>query len=177
MAEQEQLLTFAGIPRPTRSDSRIKEGVIQRMIPRISEWMARGGNQCDPNGIRKDLLKVLGADNDGYQLAKRLEAHCHWECDSSLVEILSTVGHEAMAAYDDLVKQWVKDTGPEPKLKEGTACKIKIRGETVDGTVTGIHPVTARYTVCVPAHGQTRRKQSGRSDGYVLDFEIVEKGV
>ena len=123
--------------RPKFTDEAIKAAAVERLLPRVREWVRSGNGDDAEANIRRDLLESF--DVDGYHFARDLEQRCHWEVDAELVELLDDGA--ALGLFDalrDAEREWVKETGEAPALGIGGRCRFTQQGKTYDGSVIGI---------------------------------------
>jgi hypothetical protein len=94
--------------RPTRQDDTIIKAVAQKLLPKVKEWLEEGdGCDMDDDEIIADLEKAIGWQDDGYEIAQKLD-HAGWMPDAQLVDILDGTGHFKYQAWEQACKEWVK---------------------------------------------------------------------
>jgi len=86
----------------------------------------------------KDIASVTtGYRQDGYELAKNLEARKCWDINAQMVEVLDGHSHEVEKRHNEWLKNWLITTKTKPPLEVGTHVKFHMGQET--GVITGIY--------------------------------------
>lgn len=170
---------FKGKDRPARDLREARLMAAERIIDEILEWMDETPDEDDLEEFRDDLREELMGSfhQTGFGIAKDLSDSFNvdiGEPDSRLVEILEGLDSEADDFQRKAVQRWIEDNGVTPKLQPGTAVKVKVRRNIVDGVIEAPSDWGTRYgtyTVAVPSEGQ----KPGSGCGYVLPWGEVEE--
>lgn len=150
-------------PRPSQRDEAIRRAAAETCLDdAIIAW---AGSTYRPEE-REDWIADLAAviEDDGYHAARALD-HKGWYPNSELCEILD--GSWLWKAERDAVRLWVTSNCIKPKLAIGAEADT-IHGR---GTIVGIDPACALYTVQTDDWLAKNPSQVGGSGGYVIPFE------
>jgi hypothetical protein len=151
------------LKRPAKNTGEMIEAAVEMIFPSVWDWLKSAGDSDFSNeeqvNIKKDLRKAIDGcwgDYDGYRIARRLDDSCMWECDAQLVDILDSFWSYIDKVHDVAVQNWVKECGIIPQHSIGDDIEIKIFGKEYSGTIVGVNPLSAKYTVNVPSMGHKK---------------------
>jgi hypothetical protein len=162
--------------RPTRYHVDVEKYVKDALLPTVISWMGKGIidlNSEKALEIWEDLKEAIAYEDDGYRIARNLEA---WNPDEELVDILSEVSFLKRGAHDAVVMQWVIDNDIQPDRKIGDQVSYTEEGKVRSGNIVKIYERTAKYVVSFPELGHVPSEQQG-TQGLVLDYEEVHDPV
>lgn len=116
-----------------------------------------------------DIAQHASLHEDGYDLAKKLDRYCGWDCNLMMAADLDAYSGMAREAMKKAQKDWVDRNNIQPPYPIGVMITTK-RGET--GAITGIYEHgPAEYLVKIDgdeeADGASERRQ-------VIAFEDVQ---
>lgn len=109
-------------PMPNRRPRTVTEIMRKQAAEAVAKQLARFIPELgDHNETVSDILAVTDADctMDGYQIARALEQHKHWDCDMAIAEIVdrySTLCGDLLRAAEE---QWGKENPMEPPYPVG----------------------------------------------------------
>lgn len=83
-----------------------------------------------------DIAEHAKAHDDGYEIAKNLDAYAGWDCNFAMAEILDGFSWAASAAMADAQKQWAAETNQQPPFQVGTRVNF---GRNECGEITGVY--------------------------------------
>lgn len=165
-------------PRPKLYDDDVTSLYLDRLVPRVMEWLRSTGDVDSSDEymsqLRSDIAEATDHSNDGYEMARYLERHCYWECDSALVEILDGSMSLRLAAKYSLVEQWVLNNGIIPEYSVGQRVTFRNRGKIVDGEITKVEAKRAQYIVFCESLGHVRPPTNGTTGVYVGVEDIIK---
>ena len=86
------------------------------------------------DGDADDIADSFELNDDGYELAKKLEDDHMWDITADMVSDLDEMGHHVETLYKKELAQWMIDDNIQPPFENGD--KIK------QGTIAGIYDHT-----------------------------------
>jgi hypothetical protein len=118
----------------------------------------------------RDIAKVGRGHEDGYELAKRLDSSCYWDCDLMMAEELDNWAANCRNEIERAEKAWFEATKPEPPFPVGTRVQARNGVETITGTIDEIYTHgVARY--CIKQDGDPEAEKSHRR--WIVKWEDV----
>ena len=153
---------MSDIERPRASDPRIKLAVIDRLAADCLGW-------SDSSTLEewKEALGRAHLHDNGYEIARDLDRYARVNgIDAELVEILDSASSYVWDAREELVKQWVRETGVKPSLSVGQRIKSKFDV----GTISGAKEDVASYLM-IPDGEEEKFKNGG---GVYVPYEEAE---
>jgi hypothetical protein len=160
----------AGIqPRPLESDESVRRVAIEKVMDDVISAMGR----TDPNerdGVLADLMGAAGSygADDGYKIAKSLDANYGWDCDLELVEILDQIPGNIRDAARAAVADWVKNFQVSPCLPIGEEVTYHGNDGIILNDGSGKYESPGCYVVRVPSKGHFEHM------GYVVAWEEID---
>lgn len=152
-------------PRPSRTDKIITKQVAEKLLPDFARWMKTDDAEVDQDDLLSDLIKALGYDDDGYEIARNLD-HNGYSPDAELVGILDAAGDYRRNIHSEARKAWVAATNLQPVPID---TKVRWPGKPTAGVgvVTKNH-LDGKSTVSFPNLGHAR------GSGYVVEWEELK---
>lgn len=96
------------------------------------------------------MAHALGRSANTFDLAKALDGDGRSHDDDDLNIFRDSDGHHS-DAHRAAVAEWVESRRIRPPRDVGDAVSFKVRGEQLDGEITGIDAAQASYTIYVPS--------------------------
>jgi len=178
-----QLKLISGVgnpPRPKIYDAAVTTIYIDKLLPKILDWLYDSDNTKDPEftddyltQLKSDLTEATDHSSDGYEITRYLERHCHWACDSALVEILEVSVTLRMATHNCIVAQWVLNNGIIPEYSVGQQVTFVQRDKSLVGEITNVDIRCARYIIYCKELGHVKSPKSGRTGTFVGVEDVV----
>lgn len=150
------------IPRPSRTDKIITKQVAEKLLPDFARWMKTDDAEVDQDDLLSDLIKALGYDDDGYEIARNLD-HNGYSPDAELVGILDAAGDYRQNIHAEACKAWVATNNLQP-IPLDAAVRWPDKPAAGVGIVTKNH-LDGKSTVSFPSLGHTRVR------GYIVEWE------
>jgi len=154
-------------PRPKLNDE-MKLAAARKLV---AEMVKNGTLEIEGDAelYAKDVAKHGTSWGDGYELAKALDSHCHWDCNLMIAEALDNFASYADSEVVRAEKEWVTRCAIEPPYPLGTRVKLNRSGEAgiLDEVYTHGH---AKY--CVKIDGDPQAKAPTKSRR-IVNFEDV----
>lgn len=131
-------------PRPTQLDDKSRLKAAQILDARINEYDMRKQFGKTKRQIIDDLVAHLKPRQDGYALAKALEAECGWKITTFGVEVLDTGTFAQAEAIRLAQEKWVKKYNITPPLPVGSRVWFPwVNGSRIAGEIIAMaqaHP-------------------------------------
>lgn len=164
--------------RPTRFDLAVRQAAAAKVWPVFRAWLIRSGaSVTEADADREDVLPELAAaleyNDDGYEVAKHLEAR-GWDADDELVDAGRCLLDALEDAHDAAVKSWVTTAKPAQLFVVGNAVQFTHPGRSgraTIGEVSRIDAARAKYVVYCASLGHVR--EGVGSHGILVNFEDV----
>lgn len=151
-------------PRPTTATPEMRRAAASQVV----ENLIKNGHLEASDRIASidDIVKHGIGWMDGYELAKKLDDYCRWDCNFEMAEELDSYGSLVDYEIRKAEKAWAQRVRPEPPHPVGARIRTK-RGEP--GVITGIYEhEPAKYLVRMDdTTEQQERTQSRR----IVNFE------
>lgn len=150
MAETNELMR-----RPLKSDELVKKRAWEIFSPKVAGYLGSDWRDADEPNIKKQVMRVLSSNEDGYAMARELERD-GWVEDRELVDLMDE-GEEALqSAYTEIIGQWIEVYGITPERAVGdTVSTTNWRRKGQVGTITRIYEDEAKYSVHFPDQSAT----------------------
>ena len=185
-------LTGADIasPRPKYWSDENLDAVVEKLFPRVVEWLGNDYREAEADKIRAELRDAIDStfgQLDGYQIAKNLEDRANWDgINSDLVETLEMADVFFYDAHRAAIKAWVERFDIKPTFAVGQSFKLPATwfghgdkfekfGDVV-ATISEINAEQATYTLNCPALGHAKPGQLGIQGTFIV-FERLEEFV
>lgn len=170
------------ITRPKYSDPRIIVALAKHYAPRVSEWLAAGGDCPGLEEVEEQVHEVLDSvfDFDPYTIARGFEhTHCYAP-DKEFVDIFDTVDYKRSEEFRFITEQWVQENGIVPYLEKGDRVTVDYRDgwttKEATGTIIEVRQKTGVYVVNVPELGHVDPDKGGSGTlGLHVYFENTRK--
>lgn len=151
--------------RPTKITKKQREEIYDSIAQKIVD----NGWAEDIHGAVEELKQVNFNDN-GYEIAKKLENECGWSIDVEMVDFLDCLASVERDIKDKNIDEWVKCTKPVLKYPIGTKLNIVsvfTRSYKVGDIVyvNAIYDKSAQYGISLTNDSKTNT---------MIDFEVLE---
>jgi hypothetical protein len=123
-----------------------------------------------PEEFVKVVSEKLFDTSDGSHLAMLLENRFEIKPDFRLVTILEGASWHINRAYQEILREWVKEFGINTDLEEGTPCRIRRDFGEIRGIVQDVFPDTGQYLIMSDGY-----RQGEGIPGFIANVEEVEK--
>lgn len=134
--------------RPKKSDCIVKRRAIEMFMPKVKSYLGSDWSESEQPHIEEQLMKVMSANRDGYEMARELENNYGWAEDRSLMYLMDEGESLLSDAHRDILGQWIKCYGISPERKVGDTVSTNHwhrKGQV--GTITKIDKEKAEYAV------------------------------
>lgn len=156
--------------RPTELSEHQKAELFNRLTIEIIDYRHSSSRAED---IKKDLKELYPFNDNGYELAKKLEdmfMNADYNFNAEFVEYLDTLSGNVDSIHRQNVKDWVRAHNIKPKFEKNTAFMVNkdVFGAFKAGQtayINNIRPETAEY------HVSTTKNNTSN---FVLKYEFVE---
>jgi hypothetical protein len=155
---------MANEPRPNFNSPGIKEAAARE----TALDLVKDGHleESELDDAIAAIARHAGRFADGYEIAKRLEDSCYWDCNFQMAEVLDGHHWNVTSVIEKAEKEWAERTQPQPPLPIGTRVSLT-RNET--GVITGIYDRgAAKYLVKVDGDPAAEEPTSSRR---IINFE------
>ena len=153
-------------PRPSLHSPEIAGETAKSLLKQVLAWFSSAGcENADSEEDKAEILEQLTeaiSDSmfyglDGYQIAKSLDDHSHWDVDSALVEICDNAFHHASGAVSKLTKAWKEKNNIVARFKVGDKVVVKRKHkDDVQGEIVTVYDDDAKYSVFCESLGHIR---------------------
>jgi hypothetical protein len=134
----------------------------------IAEDLARDGLIDDIEATVRDIAKHGRSHQDGYELAKILDARCYWDCDLATAEILDGFSSCAHREIEIAEREWASRNDITAPFPLDTAVKLH-SGET--GIITDIYKYgAAKFCIKIDGDAEANSPMQARR---IVNFEDV----
>jgi hypothetical protein len=123
-----------------------------------------------PEEFVKVVSEKLFDTSDGSHLAMFLENRFEIKPDFRLVTILEGASWHINRAYQEILREWVKEFGINTDLEEGTPCRIRRDFGEIRGIVQDVFPDTGQCLIMSDGY-----RQGEGIPGFIANVEEVEK--
>lgn len=137
-----------------------------RIGKELASSLAKSGHieADDVEGCAADIAKVGQLHMDGYELAKKLDDRCYWDCNLMMADDLDCFSSMADEEIKTAQKEWAERNNVQPPHPIGTRVKT-MRGEIGVLDEVYSHGI-AQY--CVKMDGNTNKTRR-----LIIAFEDV----
>ena len=151
--------------RPKRSDDAIVAAAAKRLAAEVKEWL---NDESTLEEIEADLVKAIKYDNDGYDIARRLDGQ--YSPDAALVEILDNASHFKSSAQTKAEIEWVNANNITPPAigSKVTYKEHGYDGKLISGEVTENHR-EGKSTIFCASLGHV--KSGTGTHGFIVEWE------
>jgi hypothetical protein len=116
----------------------------------------------------KDIAKHAYSHIDGYELAKKLDSYCGWDCNLEIAEALDGFSSYARSEIETAEKAWAERVNPMPPLPIGARVRLP-HGET--GMIDEVYEYgTAKFCVAIDGDPKAAPPTLSRR---IVNFEDV----
>jgi hypothetical protein len=159
-------VTMITDPRPR---SLTPEMALRAALVVADRLVKNAGMDGTVEDIAHDIAEHGRPHMDGYELAKKLDNYCYWDCDLQIAEELDMFGGEAHREIERAQKEWVERNNITPQHPVGARVKLP-RGEI--GVITGIYEHgPAQYLVAIDGDALASLPTNSRR---IVNFEDAE---
>lgn len=157
-------------PRPKTMTPEIAERVARK----IADDLVKNGHieARQLEDAVHDIVKCASHNwLGGYELAKKLDDHCHWDCNLEIAEELDNFSHLVDSEITKAEKDWAERNSIQPPLPIGAQVRFdSVHGEET-GEITDIYKQgEAKYLIKVDGDAGSGAPHSYRR---ILNFEDV----
>lgn len=168
----------ANMKRPTLYDACVTQTVVDRMMPRIIEWLKSGGwdeKDLDDeylSACRKDFVRAIDYIDDALEICHSLR---DWAPDDDFIEIARSVSDVRYDVHRELVATWATVNDVKPAFVIGDVVEFTDHlNAKMIGEITKVDLCRAQYCIFCESKGHVR-KGTGTHGVFVAFEDVKEK--
>lgn len=142
--------------RPSKNDCIVKRRAIEMFMPKVKSYLGSDWSESEQPHIEEQLMKVMSANRDGYEMARDLENNYGWAEDRALMDLMDEGESFLSDSHKEILYQWIKCYGIAPERKVGDTVSTNHwhrKGQV--GIITKIDEDKATYYVRFPDQPST----------------------
>jgi hypothetical protein len=154
-------------PRPRTLTPEMRERIALQLADELVEQKFIDAE--DKQSSARDIAQQAGGPyQDGYQIAKRLDTYCGWDCNLEIAQVLDAWSSYAYDEIKAAIKTWAEANNIQPPFPPGTHVRFA-------GNQTGIIDKIYEYGVasyCIVQDGDDQAHDPHRHR-LIINFEDV----
>ncbi len=153
-------------PRPTEITAAMTLAAAETVVSQLVALKLIAAEGVDARA--RDIVNCALVTDDGYEIAKKLDARCSWKCNLQIAEELDAFRYLVRDELHAAEALWASENCIEPPYPVGSHVKLRT-GEKGEISDISSH-YAAKYLVAIDGDPQAQQPTNRR---YVVNFEDV----